>query len=156
MVDVEAGQLGTTERGHEAQRQDDRIPLTVTSSTFACAEADARYILHGHPGGEVSVAGFDVTGAELQATGAILADISQEVRTEVAALQAQVEALLGGSWQGQSASGFAQGWEQWRGGANDVLAALAAMARLLGTTGQDYQVSEDGSTRTVNQSGAGL
>jgi len=38
----------------------------------------------------VSVTGFDVTAGELYATGAALDEISQQIRTEIGALHAQI------------------------------------------------------------------
>jgi hypothetical protein len=55
------------------------------------------------------VTGFDVTAGELYATGAALEEMSQQVSSEVGALQAQMDALLGGGWQGQAANSFGQG-----------------------------------------------
>lgn len=105
---------------------------------------------------EVPVSGFDVTPIELQVCGAMLADISQEVHTEMGVVKAEVDALLSGGWQGKAADGFIQGWEQWQTGANDVLSALQAMGRLLSTTGRDYNSVDDVSAGTVERSGEGL
>jgi WXG100 family type VII secretion target len=41
-----------------------------------------------------------------------------------------VDALLG-TWSGTVATAYAAGWEDWRAGADRVLAGLTAMARLL-------------------------
>ncbi|MGH3624215.1 MAG: WXG100 family type VII secretion target, partial [Sciscionella sp.] len=68
----------------------------------------------------------------------------------------EVAALLSGGWQGSAAEGFAQGWEQWHAGANDVLEALATMGRLLGTTGQNYELVDEDSARREWELGAGL
>jgi ESAT-6 family protein len=102
------------------------------------------------------VTGFDVTPAELYLARAALEEIGRDVRTEVGAVQALMDDLLGSGWQGQASAGFAQGWAQWRAGADEVLAALAAMANLLGRTGGGYESGEAGSVRAVGQSGAGL
>jgi WXG100 family type VII secretion target len=86
----------------------------------------------------------------------MLAQISDEARTEMAVLQREMDALLGGGWQGSAATGFAQGWDQWQRGANEVLDALTDMGRLLGDTGLGYQGSDTGSAQDVGRSGAGL
>jgi WXG100 family type VII secretion target len=102
------------------------------------------------------VRGFDAAPVELQVCGSTLAQISDELHTELNVLQADMDGLLSSGWQGQAANGFAQGWEQWRAGANDVLDALHVMARLLRTTGQNYQSTDDSSAGTVQDSGTAL
>lgn len=101
------------------------------------------------------VEGFDATPAELQMCGVMLADLSQEVRTKMGVLESEVETLLGGGWQGGAARGFAQGWEQWRAGAREVLEALADMGRLLGDTGRDYDLTDEGAADSLRRSGEG-
>jgi WXG100 family type VII secretion target len=114
-----------------------------------------------YPGGIMAnwgypVSGFDATPIELRVCGTMLADISREVRAEMDVVQGEMDALLGSGWQGRAAEGFAQGWEQWQAGANDVLAGLTAMARLLDATGQDYDSVDNTSAGTVQHSGEGL
>ncbi|HEV7651441.1 MAG TPA: WXG100 family type VII secretion target [Actinophytocola sp.] len=100
--------------------------------------------------------GFDATPAELQICGSMLAQIGDDIRTELTTLQGEMDALLGSGWHGQAANGFAQGWDQWRTGAHDVLDALHDMAGLLNTTGQSYRSTDDSSADTLRDTGAGL
>lgn len=104
----------------------------------------------------VRVGGFEATPVELQVCGSTLAQISQDVRAEMRVLQQEMDALLTSGWQGGAANGFAQGWEQWLHGANEVLDALQGMGRLLGDTGANYQTGDTGSADDLRQSGAGL
>ncbi len=99
--------------------------------------------------------GFDATPVELQVCGSMLAQISQDVHGEMRVLQQEMDALLG-SWQGGAANGFAQGWEQWLHGANEVLGALHSMGQLLGDAGANYQAGDAGSSDDLRQSGTGL
>lgn len=55
------------------------------------------------------MSGFDVAPEELQACGARLAQISDDIRTEMHTLTGDMDALLGGGWQGHAADGFTQG-----------------------------------------------
>lgn len=100
--------------------------------------------------------GFGVAPEELQACGARLARISDDIRSEMRALSGEVDALFGGDWQGEAAQGFAAGWQEWEAGAREVLAGLAEMGQLLGDTGRDYTAMDDSSASTIEQSGSGL
>jgi WXG100 family type VII secretion target len=102
------------------------------------------------------VVGFHVDPVELQVCGGMLRQISDEVRTALRNLESEMDALLTGGWQGSAADGFAQGWQQWRAGAGEVLDGLETMGRLLGQTGQDYHTVDGNSTDTLNQAGQGL
>ena len=102
------------------------------------------------------MSGFDATPVELQVCGSLLAQISTNVRDQMGALQAEADALFSGGWQGGAADGFAQCWQQWQAGANEVLAALGSMGQLLGTMGQNYAGVDGQSADSVNQSGEGL
>jgi WXG100 family type VII secretion target len=100
--------------------------------------------------------GFDATPIELQVCGSMLTDVSDELRTELAALRNEMDSLFSAGWRGQAANGFAQGWDEWQAGAGDVLTALRDMADLLGTTGRNYAASDQSAADDVNDSGAGL
>lgn len=94
--------------------------------------------------------GFDVTAAELGQTAAVLSELSSEIQSAVGSLHAEVEGVLGSGWRGGAARGFAAGWQQWRQGAEDVLAGLAGMAQLLDATGTGYGGAEADSLSTIN------
>jgi WXG100 family type VII secretion target len=67
-----------------------------------------------------------------------------------------MDALFSAGWHGQAANGFAQGWEQWQVGADEVLAALRDMADLLTTTGRNYSATDQSASDQVRDSGTGL
>jgi WXG100 family type VII secretion target len=100
--------------------------------------------------------GFDAVPAELQLCGSMLGQISEELRTEMGVLQREMDALLPGEWRGQTATGFAHGWELWQQGAGDVVDALQTMGRLFGETGRDYHRTDTSGVDAVRESGAGL
>jgi WXG100 family type VII secretion target len=85
--------------------------------------------------------GFDATPTELQVCATTLADITAEIESKLATLRRDVEGLLSGGWQGGAARAFADGWEQWQGGARRVVEALADMGSLLGSTGREYSAT---------------
>ncbi len=90
--------------------------------------------------------GFEVVPEELWAASAQLSQVGSEARTDLARLGAEATALLDGGWHGPAAFAFERGWAQWFAGADEVLDALEAMARLLGATGQGYDCAEQAST----------
>jgi WXG100 family type VII secretion target len=100
--------------------------------------------------------GFDVMPADLQACGAMLARLSEEIRAELTTVGSEVDGLLSGGWRGAVADGFAQGWQEWQTGAHEVLHALATMGRLLGTSGVHYDMSDADAKGSVDQVAAGL
>lgn len=100
--------------------------------------------------------GFDASPAELQAAGAFLDQIAEEVRGQAATLRGEVDGLLSDGWSGQAARGFARGWQEWERGAADVLAALSTMADLLGLTGRNYAGAEQASTDSASRTGTML
>jgi len=75
-----------------------------------------------------------------------IAAMAEALQTERGKLDHRVAHLLGGGWTGVAAEQYAAGWDEWCAGADTVLRALAAMARLVGEarvelTGTDEAVS---------------
>lgn len=56
---------------------------------------------------------------------------ADDLHTARDSIDRDVEALLDEGWSGLAAESFAEGWGDWRAGADAVLAGLVAMARLL-------------------------
>jgi WXG100 family type VII secretion target len=68
----------------------------------------------------------------------------------------EVGVLLDGGWSGVAAASFAEGWSDWRAGAQDVLDGLVAMGQLLDAVHADLadrdlaaQVDLDGVARRI-------
>jgi WXG100 family type VII secretion target len=75
-----------------------------------------------------------------------IASMAEALKTERAELDRRVGQLMGGGWTGVAADQYGEGWDEWCAGADSVLRALAAMARLIGEarvelTGTDDAVS---------------
>ena len=80
-------------------------------------------------------------------TSAINALPLETLQTERTKLDRRVGQLMSGGWTGVAAEQYAGGWSEWREGAGSVLAALAAMGRLVGEarvelTGTDEAVGD--------------
>ena len=99
---------------------------------------------------------FEVTAVDLQVTGAALNQISADSRAALGALRADVESLLGGSWNGAAASRFRVGWDEWHAAATDALVVLDEMGRLLSVNGRDYTGSDSSGHAVLDQSAQGL
>jgi len=85
---------------------------------------------------------FHVTVTQIEAAAARLRDDRDVV-------SAQVETLLDGGWQGAAATAYRAGWADWREGADQVLAGLEAMARLLWGVEASFTESDRGAQASV-------
>lgn len=91
---------------------------------------------------------FTADAAALARAQAMIADIAADLVKERAALDRSVSGLLGAGWSGAAAEEYRQAWDDWRQGADEVLAALRTESELLGSTRAAYLASDDASVRT--------
>lgn len=77
---------------------------------------------------------FEVSLAEVRAEEA-------ELGATLARLTRRVEAVLD-DWCGEAATAYAEAWADWRRGADDVRAALIAIADALATTRADLDETD--------------
>ena len=68
----------------------------------------------------------------------------------------QVDALLEGGWRGAAADAYAEGWAEWHAGAEQVLAGLETMTRLLDAVEVSFIGSDDGVGSVVDRIAARL
>ncbi|WP_459973993.1 WXG100 family type VII secretion target [Nocardioides pyridinolyticus] len=61
-----------------------------------------------------------------------------------------VDGLLG-SWRGPASSAYAAGWDEWSGGAAQVLDGLATMATLLDAVSADYVATDSSSGDSLSR-----
>jgi WXG100 family type VII secretion target len=66
-----------------------------------------------------------------EATIGEVRDAAEQLHEARARIGADVDSLLHGGWRGVAAQAFADGWADWRAGAQDVLDGLVAMGQLL-------------------------
>jgi WXG100 family type VII secretion target len=96
------------------------------------------------------MAGFDVThGALADAAGAAAA-ATERLRLDRNRIDAAVDGLLTGGWQGAAADSFRDCWDAWLLGAHDVIEGLDAMSSLLAASRLDYQQQDDDSRRRLD------
>lgn len=81
---------------------------------------------------------------------------AERLRTHHDRVARQVETLLDGGWRGTAASAYAEGWDVWRSGAQQVLDGLVAMGRLLDAADARFVGSDDTAEASVARLAARL
>jgi len=79
-----------------------------------------------------------------------LCGAAENLRNQLAGLDSQVAALLGG-WRGASGSAYAAAWELWHRGAAEVEAGLSMLARLVAEADGVYQQNEATSAQVLRE-----
>lgn len=90
----------------------------------------------------------------LASSEASLAQIHAASVEGLAALRSKVDALLGSGWTGGAASGFAQGWQEWLLGMDDMLTGLNALAVFAGDAGVTYEHTDTALSNAVPKNSA--
>lgn len=85
---------------------------------------------------------IDLVHDDLAAAVAELRDVADALTAARRRTDLVVDVLLDGGWSGRAADAYREGWDDWRDGCDRVVAALAAMAELIGRAHAD-QVSTD-------------
>lgn len=75
-------------------------------------------------------------------TVAVLRRTADALDAERRATDRQVDALLDGGWAGAAARAYVEGWESWRAGCDELLAALHTMASLIASARADLVVQD--------------
>lgn len=88
------------------------------------------------------MAGYRVDPDVLRSGDAALAQTAAHARGAVDRLRTGAEELFADGWHSPAAVVFRHGWAQWLAAAYDMLAALEAMAALLGAAGAGYADSD--------------
>ncbi|GAA5145886.1 hypothetical protein GCM10023340_15950 [Nocardioides marinquilinus] len=68
---------------------------------------------------------------EVAAAVAELRDVADRLVARRRATDRAVDVLLDGGWSSRASLAFAEGWQEWRSGCDEVVAALATMAELV-------------------------
>ena len=89
------------------------------------------------------MAQFNVDSSQVAAAGAQAAAIAGQLRTDAAAMMAQVQSLQE-SWTGAAASSFADCATRWRAAQAQMEAALDSIAQALQATSASYEDAESG------------
>jgi uncharacterized protein YukE len=85
---------------------------------------------------------LDLDHADLIAAVADLRDVACALDDRRRRTDLAVDVLLDGGWSGCAAAAYRAGWDEWRVGCEQVVAALASMAELISACHAD-QVEQD-------------
>lgn len=89
---------------------------------------------------------YHVDAAQIATAAARTGHTAQTIRTEAAAMMAQL-VDLDAAWGGTAASAFGGVREQWRGAQMQVEAALEAISQALSHAAQSYEEAETAASR---------
>ena len=89
-------------------------------------------------------------------TVAVLRRTADDLAAERRTTDRQVDVLLDGGWSGDAARSYLEGWEAWRAGCDEVLAALHAMAELIASARADLVVQDDAARASLRDLAADL
>jgi WXG100 family type VII secretion target len=85
-----------------------------------------------------------VDPAVMQGFSQSLAGAAEDLRSQLADLDAQVGTMLG-AWRGGAGDAYGSAWELWHRGADEVQQGLSILAKAVGSAGLDYQNNESAS-----------
>ncbi|MFI9636455.1 type VII secretion target [Nocardia sp. NPDC051929] len=99
-------------------------------------------------GGTPSTDNLSVVPEKVREVGEQVYELSMALRTALDSAAKDVESLVNGTWRGNLASQFADGWTDIRDGGAQIITALSGMAEKLGVTASTYE-DLDGSNAAV-------
>lgn len=99
------------------------------------------------PGQQVSV-----VPEQVRDVGKYVYELAEALRSALDSAAKDVDALTSGSWTGDSATEFANGWTDVRDGGVQIMSALTGMAEKLGVTADTYQTRDANNAAALNTS----
>lgn len=95
-----------------------------------------------------------VDPAELQRTDVLVGQAAAQARAALTQVGAVADDLLDGGWHGPAAAAFRLAWFDWLAGAQAMVAALDAMADVLGDGASGYLAHEDAVRASIVRAGS--
>lgn len=80
-------------------------------------------------------------------------DAAQRLQDGLSSVDLETRELLGSGWKGDAATAFGKAWEQWHGGAGQVVRGLQTMSQLLTEAGNSYSQTDQQAAGTIGSSG---
>lgn len=105
-------------------------------------------------GGGMPTSGHDlsVVPERVREVGSYVYELSAALWTALDSAAREVDSLVGGSWTGDVAAEFAEGWSEVRDGGAQIIAALSDMADKLGVTADTYQAHDESNASVLETS----
>ncbi|WP_433755519.1 WXG100 family type VII secretion target [Nocardia sp. CA-135398] len=88
--------------------------------------------------------------------GKYVYELAEALRSALDSAAKDVASLTDGSWTGDAANEFSEGWTEVRDGGVQIMTALTGMAEKLGVTADTYQVGDESNAATLNTSSLDL
>ena len=90
------------------------------------------------------MADLGVSYSSLSHASSVLNTMFDELTTQAQTLDSRAGAYLGTGWQGQAATSFQHGYQEWQAGSREVLASLLQMAALVDQANQRFAGTDQG------------
>ncbi|WP_162460496.1 MULTISPECIES: WXG100 family type VII secretion target [unclassified Mycolicibacterium] len=81
---------------------------------------------------------LELVQSEFSSASSSLSHSAQELQDGLSQVDLIVSQLLASNWKGDAASAFQKVWDQWHGGAGQVVRGLQTMSSLLSVAGNEY------------------
>lgn len=91
----------------------------------------------------------EVVVSDMHMAAARLQDAGQRLQDSLSGVDLEVREMLGSGWKGDAASAFGSAWEQWHGGAGQVIRAIQTMSELLTVAGKEYGKTDEHGARAI-------
>ncbi|MGY4102494.1 ESX-1 secretion-associated protein [Nocardia sp. R16R-3T] len=108
--------------------------------------------------GGTSASGLNlsVVPEEVREVGGYVYELAEALRTARGSVAENVASLTDGSWTGDAAAEFSEGWTDVRDGGSQIMTALTEMAEKLGITADTYQARDESNAAVLNTSSLDL
>ncbi|MFD0362802.1 ESX-1 secretion-associated protein [Nocardia sp. GCM10030253] len=99
---------------------------------------------------------LSVVPDKVRDVGKYVYELAEALRTALDSAAKDVDALANGTWTGDLAVKFADGWTDVRDGGGQIITALSEMAEKLGVTADTYQARDESNASGLNTSSLDL
>ncbi|WP_433733958.1 ESX-1 secretion-associated protein [Nocardia sp. CA-129566] len=99
---------------------------------------------------------LSVVPEKVREVGKYVYELAEALRNALDSAGRDVVSLTDGSWTGDAATEFSEGWTDVRDGGAKILTALTGMAEKLGVTADTYEARDDRTGAALNGSSLDL
>ncbi|MGW4772849.1 ESX-1 secretion-associated protein [Nocardia sp. NPDC004278] len=85
---------------------------------------------------------LSVVPEKVREVGKYVYELAETLRTALDSAAKDVDAVANGSWTGNLASKFAEGWTEVHDGGGQIISALSELAEKLGVTAETYEAQD--------------